>query len=99
MLYCRQKKIPVAVFERLAKQGGSASRVGINFHEEKALSPLFRSKLHDYFRFYHLLGINRGHMAAAGNYTHDEQQMRDTFSLANILPQDGDNNQDLWLSL
>lgn len=38
-------------------------------------------------------------MAAAGNYTHDQLKMRDTFTLANILPQDSDNNQDLWASL
>ncbi len=46
-------------------------------------------------------GYTRGHMAAAGNFVHrDQQSMCDTFVLgANIVPQEARNNQDFWFRM
>ena len=37
-------------------------------------------------------GWSRGHMAAAANHAHDQQEMDETFYLSNIVPQVLSNN-------
>ena len=37
-------------------------------------------------------GWSRGHMAAAANHAHDQQEMNETFYLSNIVPQVLNNN-------
>ena len=37
-------------------------------------------------------GWSRGHMAAAANHMHDQQEMNETFYLSNIVPQVLNNN-------
>lgn len=50
-----------------------------------------RAKLKDYSRS----GFDRGHMTPSGDMP-DEQSQYDSFTLANIVPQDPKNNRGIW---
>ena len=62
-----------------------------NFHPELRLPAGERSELSDYARS----GYDRGHMAPSGDMP-DEKSQQESFSLANMIPQDPDNNRHLW---
>jgi endonuclease G, mitochondrial len=61
------------------------------FHEELSLPADLRSELADYRRS----GFDRGHMAPNGDMSTEEAQA-ESFSLANMIPQDPCNNEVLW---
>jgi endonuclease G len=68
-------------------------RIG-SFFEDTSVEVADRAKLDDY----RCSGFDRGHMAPAGN-TGTADDSRETFSLANMVPQDPYLNQGLWAAL
>lgn len=62
-----------------------------NFHPEETLSAKERSELKDYRGS----GYDRGHLAPNGNMPNEKAQF-ESFSLCNIIPQNPDNNRNLW---
>jgi endonuclease G, mitochondrial len=64
------------------------------FHAEPQLPPGQRAELSDYAHS----GYDRGHMSPNGDMP-DRQAQRESFTLANMVPQDGDNNRHLWAGI
>lgn len=65
-----------------------------NFHEEEDV-PEPRATLQDYRGS----GWSRGHMCPAGDNKWDRNAMYDSFSLANVCPQNRSHNSGLWNSI
>jgi endonuclease G len=61
------------------------------FHPEPRLPRNQRAELSDYARS----GFDRGHLAPNGDMP-DRQAQRESFSLANMVPQDRDHNRHIW---
>jgi endonuclease G len=62
-----------------------------SFHAEPRLPRSQRAELSDYA----LSGYDRGHLAPNGNMP-DRRSQRESFSLANMVPQDAENNRHVW---
>lgn len=62
-----------------------------SFHAEQRLPTRIQATLNDYKK----QPYDRGHLAPNGDMASTEQQY-DSFSLANIVPQNPDNNRNLW---
>lgn len=69
---------------------GEQSRLN-SFHAEPRLPRTQRAELSDYA----LSGFDRGHLAPNGNMP-DRRSQRESFSLANMVPQDAENNRHVW---
>ncbi len=96
LLYSGIARAPLWSAEHLTaariKRARSLPRLRSNaFHEEPSLSADRRSELTDYRRS----GFDRGHMAPNGDMSTVEAQ-EESFSLANMIPQDPCNNEVLW---
>jgi endonuclease G, mitochondrial len=61
------------------------------FHPDPSLPPENRAELADYAKS----GFDRGHMAPVGDMA-DERSQYESFSLANMIPQNSSNNRNLW---
>jgi len=97
LLHSGITRTPLWVAEHLtprrARSARELNRVN-NFHADPNLPPDERAELSDYARS----GFDRGHMAPAGDMT-TPQGMDESFSLANMVPQNSDNNRNLWESI
>jgi len=94
VLYSGISRTPLAAAEHLTRvriEGAQGLRRENAFHEEERLPPDQRARLGDYARS----GFDRGHMAPAGDMATPEGQA-ESFSLANMVPQDPGSNRCLW---
>jgi endonuclease G len=90
-------RTPLWVAEKLTRESLIRARSverEDNFHAEETLPPQDRAELHDYARS----GFDRGHMAPAADMPTLNAQ-HESFSLANIVPQQRQNNQILWAAI
>ena len=70
-----------------------------SFHEEDQIPYSDRSTLADYKgSSYYVHSLDRGHMSPNSDFSTYSAQF-ESFSLANIIPQDSNNNQHLWESI
>lgn len=63
-----------------------------DFYEEDAIPPEARARLTDYGRS---AGYDRGHMAPSGDFS-DKASQAESFSLANVIPQNPTSNRRTW---
>lgn len=97
VLHSGVSRTPLYAAERLTRASVAAARSidrADAFHEEDRLPRGQRSALRDYVRS----GYDRGHMAPAGDMPTGEAQA-ESFSLANIVPQNRSTNRSLWAAI
>ncbi len=90
-------KTPLWSAEHLTRDSLQAAREvprEDSFHAEEALPPKHGAELADYARS----GFDRGHMAPAADMP-TRQAQHESFSLANVVPQNRRNNQQLWAAI
>ena len=95
--YSSKTRTPLWVGEYLTPQRIAAARQQIRnskFFEDPHLPVDARAQLGDYVRS----GYDRGHMAPNGDFSSPKTQA-ECFTLANIVPQNPDNNRHTWESL
>ena len=94
VLHSGETKTPLYVAQRLNARGlaaGANIKRKDKFYPEARLPMADRAQLDDYKRS----GYSRGHMAAAGDMG-TEQGKAQSFSLANMVPQDPKHNGGAW---
>lgn len=92
--YSYVSNTPMWSAEHLTRQRIDAAhhvRRANDFHPENRLPEAHRATLMDYYRS----GFDRGHMSPSGDMA-TKASDRDSFSLANMIPQNPDNNRNLW---
>ncbi|KQO75223.1 DNA/RNA non-specific endonuclease [Methylobacterium sp. Leaf89] len=97
VLHSGLSRTPLYAAERLTRDSVAAARRVDRidaFHDEDALPAADRARLDDYARS----GYDRGHMAPAGDMPTGVAQAQ-SFSLANIVPQDRALNRGLWAAI
>ena len=65
------------------------------FYEETLLAPTQRAKYSDYTNS----GYDRGHLAPDATFDWSSESLEATYSLANIVPQVPEVNQDMWVKV
>jgi endonuclease G len=98
LLHSGVTRTPLYVAEHLTRTSVEAAQAlatrDNRFHPEERLPQAERGELADYRGS----GFDRGHMAPSGDMG-DAQDDYESFSLANILPQDGPLNRNGWADL
>lgn len=97
LMHSGVSRTPLWVAEKLTRESlirAKSVKRDDNFHAETTLPPQDRAELHDYARS----GFDRGHMAPAADMPTLNAQ-HESFSLANIVPQQRQNNQILWAAI
>ena len=97
VLHSGVSRTPVYASELLTRAGVAKARTvdrTDSFHEEDRLPNSVRARLDDYVRS----GFDRGHMAPAGDMPSAAAQA-ESFSLANVVPQDRTLNRGLWAAI
>ena len=86
-------RTPLVSAEHLTRAGKRAPHPPRKdeFHPEPSLPPADRGELKDYEHS----GFDRGHMSPVGDMA-DKRSQHESFSLANMIPQNPQNNRNLW---
>lgn len=97
VLYSQTSKTPLVVVERLTRAqvlDAKGEQRTNQFYPDPRIHRKGRADLDDYRGS----GLDRGHLAAAGNAP-NQRAMAQTFSLANIVPQNPENNRGAWAKI
>ncbi|GMG95134.1 endonuclease [Cupriavidus sp. SHE] len=94
VLYSSSTRTALWAAERLTREAVDAARTlsrDSDFYEETRLADADRSRLSDYARS----GYDRGHLAPSGDFA-DKTAQAESFSLANVVPQNSFSNRRTW---
>lgn len=94
VLYSAQTRTALWSAERLTKEAVEAARSlprDSDFYEEERLPAADRARLQDFSRS----GMDRGHLAPSGDFA-DKASQAESFSLANVVPQNSVSNRRTW---
>lgn len=95
IMHSGMSRTPLWAGEHLTKAGlRSHSERTNDFHAEEKLASDERAELEDYARS----GYDRGHMAPSADMPNEKAQ-RESFSLANMIPQNQENNRGIWAKI
>ena len=97
VLHSGVTRTPLVSAEHLVRQNVEAAKAlsrENSFHAETNLPPDARAELKDYARS----GFDRGHMAPNGDMPTRSAQY-ESFTLANMVPQNPDNNRHVWAGI
>ncbi len=97
ILYSGVSRTPLYAAEHLTRVSVAAARRverADSFHDEDRIPPDARARVEDYVHS----GYDRGHMAPAGDMPTPQAQSQ-SFSLANIVPQNRAFNRGLWAAI
>ncbi len=97
LMHSGVSKTPLWSAEHLTRDSLQAAKAvprSDSFHAELTLPPKHGAELADYARS----GFDRGHMAPAADMP-TAQAQHESFSLANVVPQNRRNNQVLWSAI
>lgn len=97
VVYDSRFKIPFFTYEKLTKNNvaGSSDRTICHFETDPSIYALHRSISSDFKG----TKLDRGHLASAANHKSSQKELRETFYLSNICPQDPILNRGLWAKL
>lgn len=88
-------RTPLWAAEHLTREGlRHKSKRSNDFHPEHRLNTDERSELSDYYRS----GYDRGHLAPSADMGGKKAQY-ESFTLANMVPQDSNNNRGIWSAI
>lgn len=89
-------KTPLWVAESLKQEDvfGAGIRQG-DFKADPAIPSKFQAKDSDYAK----TGYDKGHLAAAANFSKNQKLMDESFYYTNAIPQVAENNRVIWVSL
>lgn len=86
---------PLWSSEHLTKEGlRHKTKRSNNFHPEDQLDPDERAELADYSKS----GYDRGHLAPSADMG-NKQSQHESFTLANMIPQNSENNRGVWSAI
>ena len=97
VMHSNRERIPLWSAEHLTRErieAAAQQRRHNAFHSEQQLDPADRAELADYAGS----GFDRGHVSPSGDMPDPESQ-RESFTLANMIPQDPNNNRGLWAQI
>ena len=96
LMFSTVTKTPVWVAEHLKRSEvfGAAVR-SPQFIPDPAIPAKYQAKNYDYAK----TGYDRGHMAPAADFSQSQQLMDESFYLSNIVPQNAENNRQIWAGL
>ncbi len=96
-MYDPDIKTPRWVAQRIISRQieGSANRKGIEFEEDRQVPAVLNVRLSDYKGS----GMDRGHLAPAGDFKSSQVAMEQSFLLTNIVPQNPQHNRSIWANL
>ena len=95
--YDGRLRIPSWVIEDVTLDdiNGNASRKGHRFHADDVLPSVVQSQPSDYKGS----GFDRGHMVPAGDNKESDKNMKNSFLLSNVAPQNRSVNSGCWVKI
>lgn len=96
-MYDPTTKTPRWVAQRITAQSieGSSNRKKSQFEEDNQIPSKDNVRLSDYKGS----GVDKGHLAPAGDFKFSQDAMNQSFLLTNIVPQDSEHNRTIWANL